>query len=190
MYVEFAPHPKLPERIWPMRNARFGIRLIVAELALATFFIANRLIAIKHANLSAVDAGPIKSLAVLPFETIGVTSDDEYLGLGTADALITRLAHTGKILVRPTSAIERYQHTSSSPQNVGKEQAVDAILDGRIQRETGRVRLTVQMVRVRDGAQLWAETFDEDFTNISTLEDEVSEQIAAVFECQCIVGLP
>jgi TolB-like protein/lipoprotein NlpI len=109
---------------------------------------------------------------------MGVTSDDEYLGLGTADALITRLAHTGKILVRPTSAIEKYRHTSLSPQTVGKEQAVDAILDGRIQREAGRVRLTVQMVRVRDGAQLWAETFDEDFTNIFTLEDEVSEQIA------------
>jgi DNA-binding winged helix-turn-helix (wHTH) protein/TolB-like protein/Flp pilus assembly protein TadD len=174
----YVSHPTLPERIWPMKNAPVWHSLIVAGLALATFFMANRLIALKHANLSAIDAGPIKSLAVLPFETIGVKTDDEYLGLGTADALITRLAHTGKILVRPTSAIEKYRHTSLSPQTVGKEQAVDAILDGRIQREAGRVRLTVQMVRVRDGAQLWAETFDEDFTNIFTLEDEVSEQVA------------
>jgi DNA-binding winged helix-turn-helix (wHTH) protein/TolB-like protein len=177
-HVKFAPQPKTPERIWAVKNAPVWHSLIAAGLVLATLFMANRLIAIKRANISAIDAGPIKSLAVLPFETMGVTSDDEYLGLGTADALITRLAHTGKILVRPTSAIERYRHTSLSPQTVGKEQAVDAILDGRIQREAGRVRLTVQMVRVRDGAQLWAETFDEDFTNIFTLEDKVSERVA------------
>jgi len=177
-YVDVATPPELRKKIWPMMNTPVWQYLVFAGLVLATLFMADRLIAIKRANLSAIDAGPIRSLAVLPFQTIGVSSDDEYLGLGTSDALITRLAHTGKILVRPTSAIEKYRNTSLSPQAVGKEQVVDAILDGRIQREAGRVRLTVQMVRVRDGTELWAETFDEEFTNIFTLEDEVSEQIA------------
>ena len=170
--------PKLLDKVRFLRNAPVWQFLVVAALVLATFFMAHRPIAIERSHPTAIDAGLIKSLAVLPFKTIGVRSDDEYLGLGTADALITRLANTGKIIVRPTSAIERYRNTSLSPQAVGKEQAVEAILDGRIQREAGRVRLTVQMVRVRDGAQLWAETFDEDFTNIFTLEDEVSEQVA------------
>ncbi|HET6217513.1 MAG TPA: tetratricopeptide repeat protein [Acidobacteriaceae bacterium] len=177
-HVNLAQHHELPEVIAPAKNAPVWQFLIVAGLVLATLLLASRSIAVKRANLSANNAGPIKSLAVLPFETIGVKNDDEYLGLGTADALITRLANTGKILVRPTSAIEKYRHTSLSPQAAGKEQAVDAVLDGRIQREASRVRLTVQMVRVRDGAQLWAGTFDEESTNIFTLEDEVSERIA------------
>ena len=150
----------------------------LAGILIASIFTGTRLADLRRGNSSAIDAGPIRSLAVLPFQTMGVKSDDEYLGLGTADALITRLANTGKILVRPTSAIEKYRNTSLSPQAAGKEQAVDAILNGRIQREAGRVRLTVQMIRVRDGAQLWADTFDEEFTNIFTLEDEVSETVA------------
>jgi TolB-like protein len=77
---------------------------------------------------------------VLPFATIGGRSSDEYLGLGTADALITRLSNTGKVLVRPTSAIEKYRNSSISVQGAGKEQQVDAIIDGRIQREGNRVR--------------------------------------------------
>src|SRR5207245_1560755 len=75
-------------------------------------------------------------------------------------------------------AIQRYTSASQDPQAVGREQGVDAVLDGRIQREGDRVRLTVQLIRVRDGAQLWADTFDEKFTNIFAVEDEVSERVA------------
>ncbi len=65
-----------------------------------------------------------------------------------------------------------------SPQAAGQEQGVDAVLDGRIQREADRVRLTVQLIRVRDGVQLWGETFEKEFTNIFALEDALSERVA------------
>jgi TolB-like protein/Tfp pilus assembly protein PilF len=120
----------------------------------------------------------IRALAVLPFQTLGSKKDDEYLGLGMADALITRLGNTGKIIVRPTSAIQKYAGGKLSPQAAGQEQGVDAVLDGRIQREADRVRLTVQLIRVRDGGQLWAESFDKEFTNIFALEDALSERVA------------
>ncbi|WP_353069710.1 tetratricopeptide repeat protein [Tunturibacter empetritectus] len=142
-------------------------------LAMTGWWLASRHVATASAN-----GRPIKSLAVLPFAMIGGAGSDEYLGLGTADALITRLSNTGKILVRPTSAIEKYRSSSISAEGAGKEQQVDAIIDGRIQREGNRVRMTVQMVRVADGAQLWAQAFDEEFTNIFSLEDEVSERVA------------
>lgn len=172
-------YPRLINRFESMKPSHFRKLLIYAGIAIAILFMAGRFAVIKlRASRLAFDAVPIQSLAVLPFETMGVKSSDEYLGLGTADALITKLANTGKIVVRPTSAIEKYRNTSLSPEAAGKEQEVDAILDGRIQREAGRVRLTVQMVRVRDGAQLWADTFDEEFTNIFALEDEVSERVA------------
>jgi TolB-like protein/Flp pilus assembly protein TadD len=120
----------------------------------------------------------IRSLAVLPFQTLGAKRGDEYLGLGMADALITRLGNTGKIIVRPTNAIQKYAGEELNPQAAGKEQSVDAVLDGRIQREGDRVRLTVQLIRVRDGEQLWAETFEKAFTNIFALEDALSERVA------------
>ncbi len=120
----------------------------------------------------------IHSLAVLPFQTLGARSSDQYLGLGMADALITRLGNTGKIIVRPTSAIQKYAEKQLSPQAAGQEQGVDAVLDGRIQQEADHVRLTVQLIRVRDGVQLWGETFDREFKNIFALEDSLSERVA------------
>src|SRR6202051_332564 len=120
----------------------------------------------------------IHSLAVLPFQTLGAKSGDEYLGLGMADALITKLGNTGKIIVRPTSAIQKYAEKGLSPQAAGQEQGVDAVLDGRIQRESDHVRLTVQLIRVRDGVQLWGETFDKQFTDIFALADSLSERVA------------
>jgi tetratricopeptide (TPR) repeat protein len=95
-----------------------------------------------------------------------------------ADALITRLGNTGKIIVRPTNAIQKYVGRDLTPQAAGQEQGVDAVLDGRIQREADRVRLTVQLIRVHDGVQLWGETFDKEFTDIFALEDALSERVA------------
>ena len=118
----------------------------------------------------------VKSLAVLPFQNLGPS--DEYIGLAMADALTTRLGNTGKIVMRPTSATEKYANAPQDPQTVGREQGVDAVLGGRIQRESDRVRVTVQLIRVRDGVQLWADTFDDKFTNIFAMEDAVSAHVA------------
>src|SRR5580704_524160 len=125
-----------------------------------------------------VGSPKVQSLAVLPFQTVGEKTGDEYVGIAMADALITKLGNSGKIVIRPTSAIQKY---ASAPRDVkasGVEQGVDAVLDGRIQREGDRVRVTVQLTRVRDGVQLWADAFDERFTDVFRLEDEFSDRVA------------
>lgn len=127
---------------------------------------------------------PVRSLAVLPFHTLSTNSSDRYLGLGMADAVITKLAATGKIVVRPTSATQQYADSHLTPQAIGREQGVDAVLDGRIQREGDQVRVTVQLIRVRDGMQLWADTFDRQFTDVFALEDALSAMAAQSLRLQ------
>jgi TolB-like protein/DNA-binding winged helix-turn-helix (wHTH) protein len=158
------------------RSVLWSAAVIAAALVVWSFVKALP----RQATQASQIQGPaeIRALAVLPFQTLGSKKDDEYLGLGMADALITRLGNTGKIIVRPTSAIQKYAGGKLSPQAAGQEQGVDAVLDGRIQREADRVRLTVQLIRVRDGGQLWAESFDKEFTNIFALEDALSERVA------------
>jgi len=121
----------------------------------------------------------IQSLAVLPFHTLTAISDSrDYLGLGIADALITKLGTTGRVVVRPTSAVMKYASGSMDPLAAGREQNVDAILDGRIQSLSDTVRVTVQLVRVSDGASLWAESFEENPQRVFALEDAVADRIA------------
>jgi DNA-binding winged helix-turn-helix (wHTH) protein/TolB-like protein/Flp pilus assembly protein TadD len=166
-----------PANVSPKRVFRWNILTIV--LVLGALSILVWVVTHSVARTSQVQQEEaIRSLAVLPFQTLGAERGDEYLGLGMADALITRLGNTGKIIVRPTNAIQKYVAKDLTPQSAGQEQGVDAVLDGRIQREADRVRLTVQLIRVRDGVQLWGETFDKQFTDIFALEDALSERVA------------
>lgn len=131
-------------------------------------------------NLRDAAATPRRALAVLPFKLTGSNDEDgEYLGVGLADALVTRLSNVRELVVRPTSAVVRYSSPGQDILEAGRELRVSAVLDGRVQRAAGRVRVTVQLVSVEEGATLWAEKFDERWTDIFTLQDSISEQAAA-----------
>jgi TolB-like protein/tetratricopeptide (TPR) repeat protein len=123
-------------------------------------------------------AAEIRSMAVLPFQPLAGDDSQNYLGLGMADALITRLSNLRRVTVRPTSAVLKYSNAKDSVA-AARELAVDVVVDGHIQRQGQNVRVTVQLLRVRDGVPLWAQTFDDYFTNIFQVQDSISEKIAA-----------
>lgn len=125
-------------------------------------------------------SGPhIESLAVLPFAMLGQGQDDEHLGLGLADALITRLTNSRTLIVRPTSAIQKFNAADRDPVEVGRQLKVDAVLDGHLQRNGQQVKLTVQLLNTQDGAPLWAETIEEQAGNAFALQRSVSERLDA-----------
>jgi eukaryotic-like serine/threonine-protein kinase len=124
-------------------------------------------------------AAAVRSLAVLPFQVLRVEEkSDEFLGMGLADAIITKLSNLDRIMVRPTSAVVKYFDGTHNILAAGQELNVGYVLDGRIQRVADRLRLTVQLVRMRDGNPLWAAKFDEDYTDLFSVEDSISEQVA------------
>jgi len=84
----------------------------------------------------------------------------------------------GKFITRPTSAVQKYVTAPTDSRTAGLEQAVEAVLEGHMQREGDNVRLTVQLTRVHDGLQLWADSFDEKFTDVFALEDGFSDRVA------------
>ena len=102
---------------------------------------------------------PARSLAVLPFAALG-REVDEYMGLGLADALITRMGNIRQIVVRPTSAVRPYVGRATDPVSAGRRLGVDMVLEGSIQRAAGRIRVTVQLVSVDAGAPVWGQCFD------------------------------
>ncbi|HJQ23685.1 MAG TPA: winged helix-turn-helix domain-containing protein [Blastocatellia bacterium] len=123
------------------------------------------------------------SVAVLPFKLLASDGDD-YLGLGLADALITRLSNVRQIIVRPTSAVLKYAQVSQDVRVTGQELGVASVLEGSVRRAGGRLRVTVQLVRVEDGRALWADKFDEEFTDLFTVEDRIAERVTAALALQ------
>ncbi|HEV2798982.1 MAG TPA: protein kinase [Pyrinomonadaceae bacterium] len=124
-----------------------------------------------------------KTLAVLPFKLLNIQRTEEtgenYLGIGLADALITRLSNVRRFSVRPTSSVIRYSGADiGDPFAAGHELGVSYVVDGRIQRAGERIRITVQLLNVYDGATMWAGQFDENYTDVLSLEDAISAQVA------------
>jgi TolB-like protein/DNA-binding winged helix-turn-helix (wHTH) protein/Tfp pilus assembly protein PilF len=125
-----------------------------------------------------------KTLAVLPFEPLNQSDRDEYLELGMADALITKLSRSGRLIVRPTSAIRKYMDANSDPLEAGRALQVEAVLDGSIQRFGDRLRVSIRLLRVRDGASLWSESYDTKFTDVFQVQDSVSERVGDALALQ------
>src|SRR6185369_10619197 len=108
----------------------------------------------------------IHSIAVLPFKSLGADAGDEYLSIGIAETLTTRLSGLKLLTVRPTSAVLKYARSDNDASETGRELQVDAVLEGSIRRAGERLRVTARLVSVRAEAVLWADKFDEQFTDI------------------------
>ena len=156
---------------------RLPMRIVLlAGLALATVVLG--LYFWTRNNRETLSDPAVKSIAVLPFNSLGGNSGDEYLGIGIADTLITRLSSIRMVTVRPTSAVLKYGASGQDPVEAGRDLNVDSVLEGSIQKLSDRIRVTVRLVDVKGGSLLWGEKFDQDFTHIFDVEDSISEKVA------------
>jgi serine/threonine protein kinase/TolB-like protein len=153
-------------------------RLMLAGVASGLLVLAGGAIGYgwwKHTPASNVSE--ITSLAVLPLKSLD--AGDNYLGLGIADAAIRRVSQTGRVIVRPTSAVRRYLKEDTDALTAAKQLNVDSVLEGSFQRADDRLRVSVNLLRCRDGASLWSDSFDIRMADIFTVQDTVAQQVAA-----------
>jgi DNA-binding winged helix-turn-helix (wHTH) protein/TolB-like protein/Tfp pilus assembly protein PilF len=123
---------------------------------------------------------PPKSIAVLPFKPLrNGEGDDEYLGLGLADSLITKLGGLRQLVVRPTSAVRKYSGPEQDPLAAGREQRVEAVLEASLQRNGERIRVTARLLQIGNGATLWTYQCDEQYcADIFAMQDAITEKVA------------
>jgi DNA-binding winged helix-turn-helix (wHTH) protein/TolB-like protein len=119
------------------------------------------------------------SIAVLPFKPLTGEERDEALEIGMAEALINKLGTVPQLVVRPLGVVRRYTALDQDPLKAGREMAVDTVLESTLQKSADDVRVTVRLLRVRDGVALWSYRSDEPYSNILTLQRMLSEKVAA-----------
>ena len=119
---------------------------------------------------------PPLSIAVLPFRDLTASTDNAHIGLGLADAIITELAASRKLLVRPASAVAMFR--DADPTAAGRALGVDAVVDGAFQRSGSRLRVTVQLVSTEGARSLWAAKIDSSLDDLFSMQDEVAHRIA------------
>lgn len=162
-----------------LRGRTFTRGRVIAFAALGAVVLAGVAYLWNYRSLPAAGSGrEIRSIAVLPVKSFSESSDDEELRLRITDALITRLGSLDGVAVRPTSAVLPFSKSDEDGMAIGKKLKVDAIVDSRIQKEGERLRVTVQLVRVDTGENVWSGQFDGQSDQILNLQDLISANVS------------
>jgi DNA-binding winged helix-turn-helix (wHTH) protein/TolB-like protein/Tfp pilus assembly protein PilF len=118
-------------------------------------------------------------VAVLPFGLMGdLQTTDEYLGIGIASALITRLNTIKEIIVRPRSAIFKYTNLNFDPLQAAHELNVSLILVGLIQRDGEEIRVDIEIVRRDDGSLVWSKDYREKLTSKLAVQEALARHLS------------
>jgi TolB-like protein/DNA-binding winged helix-turn-helix (wHTH) protein/tetratricopeptide (TPR) repeat protein len=119
-------------------------------------------------------------LAVLPFDNLSRDPDQEFFSDGLTEEMIAQLGKLNpeRLTVIARGSVAKYKGTSLAVDQIGRELHADYLVQGSVRRASNRVRITVQLIQVRDQTDLWAETYDRELKDMLTLQDSVSRTIA------------
>jgi serine/threonine protein kinase/tetratricopeptide (TPR) repeat protein len=120
----------------------------------------------------------VESLAVLPFFTSSNSPDAEYLADGISETLINNLAQLRGLRVVARSTVFRHKGKDVDPIELGHNLGVKAVLTGRIFQRGDILVIGAELVRVRDGSQLWGQQYKRQMTDIFSIEDDISTEIS------------
>jgi len=121
---------------------------------------------------------PIRSIAVLPLENLSGDPSQDYFADALTDELITNLAKVGTLRVISRTTVTLYKHTSKSLPQIAHELNVDGIVEGSVNREGSRVRITAQLIHAPKDQHLWAETYERELGDALRMQSEVAGAIA------------
>jgi TolB-like protein/DNA-binding winged helix-turn-helix (wHTH) protein/Tfp pilus assembly protein PilF len=125
---------------------------------------------------------PIRSLAVLPLQNLSGDTSQEYFADGMTEALITDLAKIPDLKVISRTSVMRYKDAHKSLPEIGRDLAVDAVVEGAVVRFGKTVRITAQLIRASNDQHIWAESYERDMADLVALQDDVSRDIAEQIE--------
>jgi TolB-like protein/Tfp pilus assembly protein PilF len=120
-------------------------------------------------------------LAVLPFQDLSGSVQEEYFCDGLTEEMIAQLARLNPRrlgIIARTSAM-RYKRSDKSVEAIGRELGVSHLLEGSVRRAGGRVRVTAQLIQVSDQGHIWADSFERELGDILALQADCAQAIAA-----------
>ena len=118
------------------------------------------------------------AIAVLPFDDMSATHDQQYLADGITEELITGLAKFPEFLVMARNSTLAYKDKPTDIRQVGKDLNVRYVVEGSIQRSDQDVRVTAQLIDASTGRQIWADRYDREIKDIFAIRDDITRSIA------------
>jgi TolB-like protein/DNA-binding winged helix-turn-helix (wHTH) protein/Tfp pilus assembly protein PilF len=169
------------------RTARWRVPLlvaVVAVLALGAWLLTGR----DEANVaptkpaSAPQAIDERSIAVLPFKSLGAKEDGDVLAFGIAEAVLHQLANVQGLVVIARASSFALGAEPGDARNVGRTLNVRYMLEGSVQQAEGLLRVTAQLIDTRTGAHVWSIRFDKPSGDIFAMQDDIAAQVAKALQ--------
>jgi TolB-like protein/Tfp pilus assembly protein PilF/tRNA A-37 threonylcarbamoyl transferase component Bud32 len=177
----------------PMERARARgpARKVAAGLLAAVAVAAAVYAGARHRSPGAAGApvaGAARSVAVLPFTNLSRDTANEYFSDGISEEILNAVGQLPGVLVPARSSAFAFKGQSLPVREVARRLQVAHVLEGSVQREGNRVRITAQLVDASTGFQRWSGKYDRDATDIFAVEDEISRAIATALQVQLAGG--
>jgi len=133
-------------------------------------------------------AGGRVMLAVLPFENLTGDAGQEYFSDGLTEEMIAQLGHLDPehLGVIARTSVMHYKHGQEQLGQIGRELAVQYVLEGSVRRDSGKVRITAQLVQMKEQTPVWSRQYDRELSGLLALQGEIAQEIAD--EIQPILG--
>jgi len=166
----------------PFRSRAWIYVVIISGAISGGLFLVGRYTALNKQSGSAEVS--TKSIAVLPFENLGEEKANAYFADGIQDEILTRLSKIADLKVISRTSTQKYKSAPDNLREIAHQLGVSNILEGSVQKESDQVRVSVQLIDVRNDSHLWAETYDRKLTDIFGVESDVAKSIAQALQAK------
>jgi TolB-like protein/DNA-binding winged helix-turn-helix (wHTH) protein/Tfp pilus assembly protein PilF len=146
--------------------AAFVVVLLMASIAAGKLYFSNR------------PSPVIRSLAVLPLESLSGDASQDYFADGMTDELISDLGQISALRVISRTSVLVYKHARKPLPQIARELNVDAVVEGTVLRSGDRVRITAQLIEASTDKHLWSRSYDGELRDTLTLQNNVARAIA------------
>jgi len=178
---DVGPDEKIPQ--WSRR--KFAALILVITIAAASL-LGYQVFRTKAPATSTTNSSdvPLKSIAVLPFESLSEDKANAYFAEGIQDEILTRLSKIADLKVISRTSTQRYKSAPADLKEIAKQLGVANILEGSVQRANDQIRISVQLINALNDSHLWAETYDRKLSDVFQVETDLAQKIAASLEAK------
>jgi len=153
------------------RSVRLWVAISAAAIALIAVYSVYRIRAERPTGL-------VDSLVVLPFVNLTANPEDEYFSDGLTEELTNSVAHLDGLRVVARTTAFQFKGKARDIRSIGEELHVSAVLEGSVQRQEKKLRITVQLNNAQSGYHIWSQTYDRDAGDLFSIQEDISNQVA------------
>ena len=127
-------------------------------------------------------------LAVLPFENLTGDAGQEYFTDGLTEEMIAQLGHLNPehLGVIARTSVMHYKNSQQQLEQIGRELGVQYVLEGSVRRDANKVRITAELIQMKDQTHLWSRQYDRELSSLLALQGEIAQEIGS--EIQLTLG--